>query len=260
MFSKRVWCQAQVLVVGAILTTGKRTITSVLGVMGLTQEEHFQNYHRVLNRAVWSSLEASRILLIMLVTVFVPCGPIIMGMDDTIERRKGEKIKAKGIYRDPVRSSHSHFVKVSGLRWLSLMLLVEIPWASRVWALPFLTALAPSERYNQHYKRRHKTLIDWGRQMMLQVKRWLPTRELVVVTDSSFAALQLLAAVGQRCLPIHMITRLRLDAALYNPAPLRQPRQMGRPRLKGSRLPNLEKILVNPDEKWQTVTLNRRQW
>ena len=118
VFSKRVWCQAQILVVGAILTTGKRTITSVLGVMGLTQEEHFQNYHRVLNRAVWSSLEASRILLIMLVTVFVPCGPIIMGMDDTIERRKGEKIKAKGIYRDPVRSSHSHFVKVSGLRWV----------------------------------------------------------------------------------------------------------------------------------------------
>ncbi len=209
LFSKRVWCQAQVLIVGAILATGKRTVTSILGVMGLTQERRFQNYHRVLNRAVWSSLKASQILLIMLITIFVPCGPIIIGIDDTIERRKGEKIKAKGIYRDPVRSSHGHFVKVSGLRWLSMMLLVEIPWASRVWALPFLTALAPSERYNQQHKLRHKTLIDWGRQMMLQVKRWLPTRELVTVTDSSFAALDLLAAVSQRSLPIHMITRLR---------------------------------------------------
>ena len=187
LFSKRVWCQAQVLVVGAILATGKRTVTSILGVMGLTGEQHFQNYHRVLNRAAWSSLAASRVLLMMLVTIFAPCEPIIMGMDDTIERRKGAKIKAKGIYRDPVRSSHSHFVKVSGLRWLSLMLLVEIPWASRVWALPFLTVLAPSERYNQQYKHRHKTLIDWGRQMMRKVKRWLPTRELVVVTDSSNA-------------------------------------------------------------------------
>lgn len=176
---------------GAILTTGKRTITSVLTVMGLTEEKHFQNYYRVLNRAVWSSLKASRILLMILVTMFVATGPIIMGIDDTIERRKGTKIKARGIYRDPVRSSHSHFVKVSGLRWLVMMLLVEIPWAHRVWALPFLTALAPSERYSQQHKLRHKTLVDWARQMMLQVKRWLPTRELVVVADSSFAALEL---------------------------------------------------------------------
>lgn len=114
LFSKRVWCHAQILMVGAILATGKRTITSILGVMGLSESEHFQNYHRVLNRAVWSSLEGSRVLLMMLVTMFAPSEPIIMGIDDTIERRKGKKIKAKGIYRDPVRSSHGHFVKVSG--------------------------------------------------------------------------------------------------------------------------------------------------
>jgi len=195
--------------------------------MGLSQEEHFQNYHRVLNRAIWSNLSASRVVLMMLVTMFIPTGPIIMGIDDTIERRLGQKIKAKGIYRDPVRSSHSHFVKVSGLRWLSMMLLVEIPWAQRVWALPFLTALAPSERYSQQYKLRHKKLIDWARQMMFQAKRWLPTRELVVVADSSFAALELLAAVSQAVMPIHIITRLRLDAALYQAAPPRLPGTMG---------------------------------
>jgi hypothetical protein len=133
----------------------------------------------------------------ILVAMFIPDGAIIMGIDDTIERRKGTKIKARGIYRDPVRSSHGHFVKVSGLRWLTMMLLVEIPWAQRVWALPFLTALAPSERYSQQYKFRHKTLVDWARQMMLQVKRWLPTRELVVVADSSFAALELLDSGAQ---------------------------------------------------------------
>lgn len=137
------------------------------------------------------------------------------------------------------------------------MLLVEIPWASLWWALPFLTVLAPSEPYNQQYKHRHKTLIDWVRQMMRKVKRWLPTRELVVVTDSSNASLELLAAVSQHCSPIHMITRLRLDAALYKPAPPRTRGQMGRPRLKGSRLPNLDQVLVNPNTQWQTVTLNR---
>jgi hypothetical protein len=122
-------------------------VTSVLRVMGLSHDTHFQNYHRVLNRAVWSSLEASHILLGLLVSAFARRGPIVLGLDDTIERRRGAKIKAKGIYRDPVRSSHSHYVKASGLRWLSLMLLTPIPWAQRVWALPFLTVLAPSERY-----------------------------------------------------------------------------------------------------------------
>ncbi len=116
VFTEPVWGRVQTLLMGAILTTGKRTITSALVVMGLNQEEHFQNYHRVLNRAVWSSLEASRILLMLMVTVFLPSGPIIMGIDDTIERRKGKKIKAKGIYRDPVRSSNSQVVKVSGKR------------------------------------------------------------------------------------------------------------------------------------------------
>lgn len=257
LFTKPVWSHIQILLVGVILTTGKRTITSVLAVMGLSEEKHFQNYHRVLNRSVWSSLEASRILLMIMVAMFVPVGPIIMGIDDTIERRKGKKIKAKGIYRDPVRSSHGHFVKVSGLRWLVMMLLVEIPWAQRVWALPFLTALAPSERYSQKHKRCHKTLIDWARQMMLLVKRWLPARELVVVADSSFAALELLAAVAQRSLPIHMITRLRLDAALYEQAPPRPPGTMGRPRLKGKRLPNLEQVLIDRDTKWEKITLKR---
>ena len=94
-----------------------------------------------------------------------------MGLDETIERRWGAKIKARGIYRDPVRSSRSHFVKASGLRWLSVMLLVRIPWAEKVWALPFLTVLAPSERYYQDRARGHKKLTDWARQMLLQVRR-----------------------------------------------------------------------------------------
>jgi hypothetical protein len=90
----------------------------------------------------------------------------------------------RGIYRDPVRSSRSHLVKASGLRWLSLRLLVEIPWAGRVWALPFLSVLAPSERYHQKRQQRHKTLVDGGRQMMLPLRRWLPERPLVLVVDS----------------------------------------------------------------------------
>jgi len=258
VFSKRVWRYAQVLLIGAILAPGKRTVTSVLRVMGLSDEQHFQNYHRVLSRAAWSSLEVSRILLTLLVNTFVSKGPVVMGIDETLERRRGAKIKAKGIYRDPVRSSHSHFVKASGLRWLSAMLLVPIPWARRVWALPFLTTLAPSERYYEGKPRGHKKLTDWARQMLLQVRRWLPERALVVVADSSYAAILLLERLQRLPNPICMVTRLRLDAALYKPAPPRMPGKSGRPRLKGARLPTLEQTLQDPKTIWKKVTI--RDW
>jgi hypothetical protein len=143
LFSKRVFQSVQVLLFGAILAIGKRTVTSVLRVMGLDRETHFQTYHRALNRAAWSAPAASRILLRLLARAFAPHGPLIFGLDDTIKRRWGARIAARGIYRDPVRSSRSHFVKVSGLRWLCMMLLVPIPWAARGWALLFLPPCAP---------------------------------------------------------------------------------------------------------------------
>lgn len=123
LFSARVWEHAQVLIIGTILAVGKRTVTTALGVMGKKDEKHYSNYHRVLNRDEWSSLAASGLLLKLIVRVWGGSGPLVFGIDDTIERRGGEKIKARGIYRDPVRSSHSHFVKASGLRWLSMMIM-----------------------------------------------------------------------------------------------------------------------------------------
>src|SRR5438270_5166744 len=255
LFRARVWEQARLLLLGAILPPGQRTGCSVLRVVGLDAEAHFQNYHRVLNRARWSSRAASRILLGLLVQAFVPSGPILVGLDDTIERRWGRKIQARGIYRDPVRSSRSHFVKTSGLRWLSLMLLVEIPWAGRVWALPFFTVLAPSERYHQKRHQRHKTLVDWGKQMLLQLRRWLPERSLVLVADSGYAALDFLGCLANRRQPITCITRLRLDAQLYAPVRPRRKGQIGRPRRKGRRLPSLRQRVTDPKTVWRTMTV-----
>ena len=255
LFSKRVWQHVEILVLGAILAPGQRTVTAILRIMELSSEKHFQNFHRVLNRAVWSSREASRVLLGMLVSAFAIRGPIVMGLDDTIERRRGAKIRAKGIYRDPVRSSHSHFVKASGLRWLSLMLLAPIPWAMRIWALPFLTVLAPSERYYEKRKRAHKKLTDWARQALLQVRRWLPGRKLVIVMDASFAAIDFLWKVVKLANPITLIARFRLDAALYEPTPERKPGRSGRPRKKGKRLPTLEQVLEDPRTSWKKVVI-----
>ena len=253
LFSKRVWEHALVLLAGAILAPGRRTVGSALRAVGLHREKRFHRYHRVLSRAVWSSREASGVLLRLLVETFVCEGPLVLGVDETLERRWGKKIAAKGIYRDPARSSHAHFVKASALRWVCVMVLVPIPWASRVWALPFLCALAPSERYAKERGKRHKTLTEWAWQLLLVVRRWYPEREIVAVADSTYASLKVLDRCRRLRKPITFVTRLRLDAALYEPAPPRYAGQLGRPRLKGERLPTLSAVAEDPATTWKTI-------
>ena len=253
LFSKCVFEHVQLLLTGSILASGKRTVASALRAVGLDKEKRYCRYHRVLSRAAWSTREASRILLELLVEAFVTDGPLVVGIDETLERRQGKKIAAKGIYRDPVRSSHTHFVKTSALRWVCLTLLAPIPWASRVWALPFLSALAPSERYTKERGKRHKKLTEWAWQLLLQVRRWHPERELVAVADGGYASLELLDRCRRLRKPITFITRLRLDAALYEPAPPRYPGQIGRPRLKGERLPNLSVVAEDRRTDWTPI-------
>jgi len=255
LFWKRTWKHAQILLWGAILAPGKRTVTSALRIMGRSQDPHFENYHRVLNRARWSCLKASQVLLHLLVSTFVPSGALVFGLDDTIERRRGEKIRARGVYRDPVRSSRSHFVKTGGLRWLSLMLLTPIPWAQRVWALPFLTALAPSEGFSKECRERHKPLTHWATQLLLQLRRWLPNRELIVVADQAFSAFDFLTRMQSLRQPITCISRLRLDARLFGPPPDRTPHRAGRPRLVGMRLPTLQQVQDAHDTIWTKLTV-----
>src|SRR5918999_80551 len=256
LFSKPVWEHAQVLLVGAILAPGKRTVTACLRVMGLSQEKGFVNYHRVLNRARWSPLAASHILLRLLIAYFVPAGELVFGLDDTIERRRGEHITAKGIYRDLVRSSQAHLVKASGLRWLCCMVLTQVSWAGSTWGLPFLTVLCPSERYHTERGRRHQKLTERARQIIRLLTRWLPDRPLIFVGDSSFAALELLHAVSQTP-NAHLITRLRLDAELWHPAPQRKPHQQGRPRVKGARRPSPKQRLDDPNTPWTSLEVER---
>jgi DDE superfamily endonuclease len=256
LFSKRVWQHAQLLLVGAILAPGRRTVSSALRAMGLNRFERFHRYHRVLSRARWSSLEASRILLGLLLEAFVVGeGPLLVGLDETLERRYGKKISTRGVYRDPVRSTHETFVKSSGLRWVCAMLLVEVPWASRVWALPFLSALAPSERYAARRGRGHKKITEWAWQMLLVLRRWHPRREIVAVADRAYASLKLLERCRKLSDPITFVTRLRLDAALYEPAPPRRPHQIRRPRIKGERLPNLSVVAQNPATAWEPTKI-----
>src|SRR5271169_3491628 len=252
LFTRPTWQNVLLLVAGAILAPGKRTVTAALRILGREQETDFPIYHGVLNKAVWSSRAVAGWLLRLLVATFVGVdATVVIGIDDTIERRWGRKINARGIYRDPVRSSKGHFVKTSGLRWLSAQLLVHIPWAGRIMGLPFLTVLAPSKRFYAGTPRAPKTLLDWARQAALQIHRWLPGRRIVIVGDTGFAAIEFLAAVRGY---VSVVTRLRLDANLYAPAPPKRPRR-GRPPIKGKRLAKLNQVLHDPRTVWQRHTV-----
>ena len=255
-FSERVWDWAQVLVAGAILAPGKRTVTSALRVMGLSEEQQFQNYHRVLNRAKWSALNISRILLGLIVSVLVGMGvPLVIGADETLERRKGDKIKAKGVFRDSARSSRKYTVFSFGLRWVSMMVLVPVPWSTRVWALPFLTVLAPSKRTNHANGKHHKTSIDWIMQMITAVRRWVPDRIIVLVTDGGLVAIKL----GLRCArfgnPVTHISRLRLNARLFDKPGPQPPGKPGPKPKKGQRQPSLKRRLQDPKTQWWEISI-----
>ncbi len=255
LFSRRVWAHAQVLVAGAILAPAQRTVAAALRAMGLAQAPQFHRYRRVLRHARWSGLAAGRVLLGLLVAAFAPDGPLVFGIDETLERRRGKRIAAKGIDRDAVRSSRAHCAKASGRRRACPMLPVPIPWAGRTGALPVPTALAPSERYDRAHGRRHKALTDWARQLRRVVRRRWPDRAIVGVADSGDAALAFLAACASWRRPVTVVTRLRLDAARYNPAPSRRPRQHGRPRLTGARLPTRAAVAADATTVWARVTV-----
>jgi hypothetical protein len=254
LFTRPSWLNVLMLLAGVILAPGRRTVAAALRILGRDQDPGFATFHRLLNRAAWSARAVAGRLLTLLIEAFVPPGaPVVIGLDDTIERRWGPKISARGIYRDPVRSSKGHFVKASGLRWLSAMLLVPVPWADRIMALPFLTLLAPSKRFYASQARTPKTLLDWARQAALQIRRWLPHRYIVLVADSAFAAVEFLAAVRKH---VCVVTRLRLDAKLFDFPPKKKRKGRGRPPIKGKRLKKLSAILKDRNRAWQRCRIS----
>lgn len=255
VFSERIWDWAQTLMLGAILTPRQRTVCAALRAVGLGQERQFQNYHRVLNRARWSGMRASRILLGLLLAAFVPAeAPVVFAADDTLERRRGPKIKAKGHFRDAARSSQKRSISSEGLRWMSLMLLTPLPWSARAWALPVLTVLCLHPTTSAARGKRHQTCIDRIGQMVGVLRRWLPERRVVLVTDGALVAVKL----GHQCVQqqVTFVSRLHLNLRFFDPPTPKRSGQRGPQAKTGARQPTLEARLQAPDTAWTRTTVH----
>ncbi len=253
LFTLPTWEHTQVMLIGAILCQGARRVSSILRVMGLSHETRFEKYHRVFNRARWNSVSGAKILLGLLVPLIPDSLPLLIVVDDTIERRSGKKINAKGCYRDACRSTEDVVVKCFGLKWVCLMLIVKLPWCQRPWALPFMTILAPSKKCNEKRGRVHKTSIDWTILAIRMIARWLK-RSFVLIGDGGFACVRL----GHACIKNQMtlISRLRLDAALYEFAPSPIPGQLGRHREKGDRVISLKELASDKTQAWREADID----
>lgn len=249
-FSRPTLKNIQTLLIGAILCRGPRRVSSVLRVMGLASKGNFSNYHRVLNRARWDGLTLAKIMLGLLIQLLPDSWPILIAVDETLERRRGKKIKAKGLYRDAVQSSQSNVVTSYGLKWECMVLIVPLPWCKRPWALPFLTVLAPSKKSNVAAGRRHKTSLDWTRQMVCLVSRWLK-RQWILVGDGAYACMDL--ALTCIKLNVALISRVRLDAQLFE-FPVFEKKKPGRKPIKGKRI-QLKALLHDPKQVWQIDTV-----
>jgi hypothetical protein len=251
-FTPRTWARVVTLIFGTILARGRRTVASALRQMGLQDEPHFSSYHQVFNRAAWSPRRVARRLLSAAISAFVPEGVgLTFAIDETLERRWGRKIRIRGHYRDPLASSKERSVSTGGIRWIVLALVVTVPWASRPWALPILSLPCPTPKVSLKLGRRHKTIAERARQMIACLRRWLPDIDLTVVGDSAYSVIELGLACRRR--GVGLIAPLRLDARLFAPAPERAPGTVGRPRVAGDRLPDLDVVLADPKTTWTNV-------
>lgn len=253
MFTRPSWPNAVALATGALLCLNRRTVCAALRAVDGAADKGFGRFHRFLSRATWSGLEGARILLGLLHEAFVPEGePIVGVVDDTVERRRGAKIRDKGIYRDAVRSSRGFFVKAEGLRWLSFQLAVRPGFAGRGWGLPFLTVLCRSARADADRGRRHRTLPEkaaWG---MRLIARWCPGRRLVMLGDGAYASLDLFWRLRER---VVCIARCRMDARFFNPPPPRRTGRRGRPRVLGTRQLAPRTRAVRKATRWERMSI-----
>jgi hypothetical protein len=227
-----------VLVSGTILASGRRTVAAALRAVGLGEERRFTTYHRVLNRGAWSALALSRLLLDLLVRTFLASdAPLELVVDGTLERRRGRKVAWKGRFHDATRSQSGHVVTSDGIHWVCVMLLVTVPWSRRRWALPFLAIPTFSPATSAKLGKPHRTAPERTEGLVRLIRRRQPHRTIHLVGDSGFAVVRLAHVCGT--VRVRLISRLVLNAQLYDPPRVRPASTPGVKPKKGPRQPKL---------------------
>jgi hypothetical protein len=256
-FSAPAFAKAVVLLYGTIMAPGRRTVTAALRAVGLPAAAHFTNYHRLLNRDQWSPWLLSKLLLDLILVLCLPAdAPLLLLIDETLERRRGAQIRYKGWFYDAVRSTAGHVVTALGIRWMCLAVLVPVPWSPRPWALPFMVVPALSRQTAAKLDKPARTLVDWAWLMLERVRRWQPERTILVVGDGSYAATTLVQRCQRLQRPVQLVSRLRLDAQLYDPPPPQVKSKRGPKPQKGARQPSLAERLAAATTVWRPLTVS----
>jgi len=251
-FTRPTFAHACLLLFGTILAPGQRTVAAALRAVGLRDDRHFTTYHRVLNRAQWSPLHLSRLLLALIAsTLLAADAPIMLLVDSTLVRRTGRRIVWKGRFHDGVRSLPGHSATSEGIHWLCFAVLVPVRWSRRPWALPLLSIPTLAPATSAKLGRRHRTTPEYAAVLLRLVRRWQPERAIVVVGDSAFAVVEL----GHTCRVrgMRLISRLVLHAQLYDSVPPRPASTPGVKPSKGPRQPKLSQRLTDATTVWATT-------
>lgn len=264
LFSKPVYQNALLLFVGHILCKGRRTVADILRCMHLKNVKNFSKFHWVLNGAKWNCLRGAKIVFLQIIKLLPADEEIIINIDSTLERRKGPKIQGLGCHRDAARSTKNRKVLSIGLNWLVSAISIKFPFARTKWSLPFLSILMPPKKPLTSSKSkkdlnksvRHKKMTEWACQVAAIVRLWAgKARKIVIVADSAFACFKLVyACIKHR---VGLISRLRLDARLYDFVPKDCEKKRGRKRVAGKVLPKLSVLAKKDISKWEEVTV---QW
>lgn len=233
------------LMVGAILTTGRRTISNLLRAIRGLAPGHPSSYHRVFSRRRWSVWPLARGLADLILRHWAPEGSVPLAGDDTVDEHRGAKVYGKGRHRDPVRSTRSYTAYRWGHKWVVLAILVRFPFARRPWALPVLVALYRSPEWDREHQRRHKTPARLLRQLGAVLLHWFPGRHFTLTGDGGYGSHEMARFAHRHRRRLTLVSRFVPKAQLYEPAPvISGKRPAHRPRKKGDKLPTPEAVVA----------------
>ena len=248
-FSTPTYNRFLVLLVGALLTTGRRTITNLLRIVGHQAPGHMSSSHRVFSRRHWSPWALARGLMRFLLAYVVSTDPVFLAGDDTVAERPGPKVFGKGRHRDGVRSTHSYTAYRWGHKWGVVSVLIKLPFATRPWALPALVALYRAPEWDEAHGTRHKTPAHLARLLLARLIRWFPERHFIFVGDTGYGTSETARFCRQQRRHLTLVSKFYGDAALYEPPPPRTPTTLGRPRVKGRKLRSPKEVVAQTTQR-----------